>query len=118
MKKYKLRFLKNGIHLDFAVRCEERFNAINKNCFILAIGSGTDDVYHMKIYQEVRIYGEPMNMAEIADYVADNPDMFSPEIAFCRGIALEDDGQDTIRFENKIDVKSTKKTNETKGPPN
>lgn len=118
MKKYKLRFLKNGAHLDFAVRCEERFDAINKNCFILAIGSGTDETDHMRICQEIRFYSEAMNMPEIVEYITNNPDMFPPEIAFCRGIVLEDDGQDAIRFENKIDIKNTKKINGTKDPPN
>lgn len=117
MKKYKLRLLENGAHCDFAVRCEEAFNAINKNCFILAIGSGTDENHHMKIYQEVRAYTEPMSMDDIMEYAMDNPGMFMPEISFCKGIVLEDDGQETVNFENKIDIKNKKKINETEGPP-
>lgn len=117
MKKYKLRLIQNGKHFDFAVKCEEPFNALNKNCFIMAIGSGTDSAHHMKICQEVRHYGEPMSIDEIAGYVMDNPRMFSPEIAFCKGIVLEDDGQEAVNFRNKIDIKNSKKINGTKGPP-
>lgn len=117
MDKYKLRFLENGTHRDFAVRCEEPFNAINKNCFVLAIKSETNDAHHMRIYRETRLYGEPMNIEEIREYVEKNSDMFSPDIAFCRGITLEDNGQDTIEFENKIDTRNKKKINGTKGPP-
>lgn len=118
MKKYKLRFLKNGPNLDFAVRCEESFKAINKHCFILAIGSETDDIHHMKICQEIRIYSEPMSLDDIIKYIADNTGMFMPEVAYCRGIVLEDDGQEMVRFENKINIKNKKKINETEGPPN
>lgn len=117
MKKYKLRLIKNGPNLDFAVRCEEPFNAINKHCFILAISSGTDDAHHMRIYQEVRLYSEPMSIVEIVEYISNNPRMFSPEISYCKGIVLEDDGQEMVCFQNKIDIKSNNKINGTKGPP-
>jgi len=117
VKKYKLRFLRNGSSFDFAVRCEELFNAINKNCFILAIESGTNEMDHMKIYQEIRFYGNPMGMDEIMAYILNNTNMFSPEIAYCKGIVLEDDGQKAIIFRDKIDIKNKKRTNGTKGPP-
>lgn len=118
MDKYKLQFQKNGLHLDFAVRCEERFSAINKNCFVLAISSGTDSADHMRKCQEIRFFSEPMGIDEIVEYIINNPHKFPPEIAYCKGIVLEDDGQETINFQNKIDIKNKKKINETKGPPN
>lgn len=117
MKKYKIRFLKNGGHLDFAVQCEEPYNATNKNCFILAIGSETDEVHFTRINRDLRKYSEPMSVVEIVYFIENNPQKFDTKISYCKGVILEEYGQ-KIEFKEKIEIKRNNKNNGTKDPPN